>query len=182
MVTLFRSNDKLNGRKSVCDMFEIIWFYIIEYHVILSCYHRRSEKTVALKMLGTLADQVGSESYALSSLFESTVGKVKGTSTTFLIDIDYLEPTGDEKIDEENRLNTLDDVQKIIVLLQDWYNKRYWEHYAKMVKTKLLWTPNGYHILTSSFDTRILKENGYDYDIHKNNPTILYYSNNKLYG
>lgn len=36
-------------------------------------------------------------------------------------------------------------------------------------------TMNGYHLITEPFDTKVFGDRYPDIDVHKNNPTLLYY-------
>ena len=119
-----------------------------------------SYETCAIKAFKELADIVENGTYKkLLSLPETLAGKycAAGKDKRWIVDLDGKK--GDE-------------VQPYIDFIIEEYNQG---------KGKANWTittiptPNGSHLLVSPFDVREFKRRWPDIEIHKDNPTILYY-------
>ena len=122
-----------------------------------------SYKKCAIKMFKELADIVENGNYkGVLALPESLACKysANGGNKLWIIDLDGVK--------------TLDECQPyidfIISELNDGKAGSSWNWEIKPVPTV-----SGYHILVSPFDTRDFKQKWPDIDIHKNNPTVLYY-------
>lgn len=119
-----------------------------------------SYKTCALKMFKELADIVENESYKkILSLPETCAGKYTcgGENKRWIVDLDNVKDCNEAQpyIDE------------ILVA----YN----EGRSRGGEITFLRTVNGSHLLVSPFDMRAFKAKFPDIEIHKDNPTILYY-------
>ena len=120
-----------------------------------------SYKTCAIKGFKELADIVETGNYkALLSLPETLAGKytVGGELKRWIIDLDGI--SGEEACDPY-----------IDFLIQEYNNgkgKSGWE---------ILTVPtvNGSHLLVTPFDARDFKKKWPEFEIHKDNPTVLYY-------
>ena len=121
-----------------------------------------SYKKCAIKMFKELADIVENGNYkGILSLPETLAGKYSadGGIKLWIVDLDGVK--------------TLDECQPYIDFIIDIYNdgkgKPNWE-------IKPIPTVNGYHLLVSPFDVRDFKKKWSDIEIHKDNPTVLYYA------
>ena len=110
---------------------------------------RRSEYTIACTMVQMLWEYLTKHNHNLSRLYDSACGHDTGVERLWIIDID------DKDI-------VIDDIMNPILVRSLW---------KKEIRRWVNPTLNGYHIITTPFDLRILD---WKYDIHKNNPTLLY--------
>jgi hypothetical protein len=108
-------------------------------------------------MLKKVTDIIINKDYkSVRNAYPSTCGKFHNDpDKKWIIDVD----TNDIK-----EVNTL---TQSIRMIEPEGNKVY----------KILDTPNGYHIICSPFNTQRFSLLHPGYDIHKNNPTILYVQN-----
>lgn len=120
-----------------------------------------SYKKCAIKMFKELADLVENENYkGILSLPETLAGKYSADNglKLWIVDLDGVK--------------TLDDCQPYIdFIIEEYRNgkgRNDWE-------IKPLPTVNGYHLLVSPFDVRDFKKKWPEIEIHKDNPTVLYY-------
>lgn len=120
-----------------------------------------SYKKCAIKMFKELADIVENGSYKnILSLPETVAGKYNadGGSKKWIVDLDGV------KSDEECQPY----IDAIIEIYTDGKGERSWEISA-------IPTVNGHHLLVSPFDVREFKKKWPEIEIHKDNPTVLYY-------
>ena len=120
-----------------------------------------SYKRCAIKMFKELADVVENENYkAILSLPETLAGKYNTDwgGKLWIVDLDEI------KSEEE--------CEPYIKFIEGEFEKG---KGADEWFVKPLPTVNGYHLLVSPFDVRDFKKKWPNIDIHKNNPTILYY-------
>jgi hypothetical protein len=124
--------------------------------------NRRSDRKIALQALARLATMIASDQYKMRNLYDSIAGEFHSeTDKTWLIDIDYK--------DFEGRSSILETIHSAIRKLQIDAKK---EPLMHMIPTK-----NGYHLITRPFNLKMLEPirlGGTRFDIHKDNPTILY--------
>ena len=120
-----------------------------------------SYKKCAIKMFKELADVVENENFkAVLSLPETCAGKynVDGISKKWIVDLDDIKDEAE--------------IQEYVDFIENEYAM------GKGRKENPIWvvpTVSGTHLLVSPFDIRDFKKKWPNIDIHKNNPTILYY-------
>ncbi len=119
-----------------------------------------SYKTCAIKMFKELADIIDNESYKkILSLPETCAGKYTcgGENKKWIVDLDNIKT-------EENAKPYIEEIQKV-------YDE------GRSRGNGITWIPtvNGSHLLVSPFDMREFKKRFPTIEIHKDNPTILYY-------
>ena len=120
-----------------------------------------SYKKCAIKMFKELADLVENENYkGILSLPETLAGKYSADNglKLWIVDLD------DKKTEEEIKPF----VDFIVNQYKDGKGRPDWE-------IKPIPTVNGYHLLVTPFDVRNFKKKWPDIEIHKDNPTVLYY-------
>lgn len=116
----------------------------------------KSKKKTAIHMLRDLADcfEKGDFNY-IKRLWNTAAGTVPALQKRWIVDCDW----------------------------SDKFNQACLEHVIKIVNNSMpegdnviakIPTLNGVHLITKSFDSRLLKSEYPDIDIHKNNPTVLY--------
>lgn len=121
----------------------------------------RNAQEVAMECIKKYADLVANNNAFMgNSIWDSCCGstRAKGYKALWIVDVD----NPDEKV--------LNQVMDII------QSCKHAEHFNAYV----IRTVNGFHIISNGFDSREFKQalvaNGIDkVDIHKNNPTLLYY-------
>ena len=118
---------------------------------------KRSFKEVADKFLELFPSVYLSNPEGIKYLYDSACGqsRVEGNKL-FLVDIDTSDLHFIRKVKET--INSLEPEGNKIVLVNP--------------------TLNGFHIISTPFNTQKFKEIYEDIDIHKNNPTLLYYNSN----
>ena len=124
--------------------------------------NRRSDKKIALQMLARMAQMIASEQYNIRKLYYSIAGEYHSEQDkTWIIDID-MKPFDD-----------FDKIEKLINGLQPIGDK--------LIAT--IPTVNGFHMITRPFNLaefrKYMQLQGDTPDIHKDNPTLLYYSETK---
>lgn len=121
---------------------------------------RRSFKGVANKALeNTVHSFVSNEWIGIMRAYSSAAGQTYVSSDKqFVVDLDGF---------------TEEQVNKVILFINSLRGKQ--DEYGKIVQ-QTIQTLNGYHLITNAFDTSVFKKFYKDIDIHKNNPTLLYYS------
>ena len=118
---------------------------------------KKTYKDVGFQVLNTLAEYLSQENYhGVKHLYSTSVGRCKSSDKTFLVDIDTKEK---EFVDEcikyiNNECQPLDNTNKVVLTVP---------------------TLHGFHIITKPFDLKCFGEVYSNIDIHKNNPTLLYY-------
>jgi hypothetical protein len=124
--------------------------------------NRRSDRKIALQSLARLATMIASDQFKMRNLYDSIAGEFHSeTDKTWIIDIDYK--------DFKGRESTLEIIHRSIKKLQIDAKK---EPLMFIIPTK-----NGYHLITRPFNLKLLEPlqlGGTRFDIHKDNPTILY--------
>lgn len=124
--------------------------------------NRRSDKKIALQMLARMAQMIASEQYNIRKLYYSIAGEYHSEEDkTWIIDID-MKPFDD-----------FDKIEKLINGLQPTGDK--------LIAT--IPTVNGFHMITRPFNLaefrKYMQLQGGTPDIHKDNPTLLYYPETK---
>lgn len=120
-----------------------------------------SYKTCAMKMLKELVDVIENENYkGILSLPETVAGKYTcgGALKRWVVDLD------DIKTDEER--------EPFIRFILNEYNEGKGKANGEI---QVIPTVNGSHLLVTPFDVRDFKKKWPNIEIHKDNPTVLYY-------
>ena len=120
-----------------------------------------SYKTCAMKMLKELVDVIENENYkGILSLPETVAGKYTcgGALKRWVVDLD------DIKTDEE--------MEPFIRFILNEYNEGNGKANGEI---QVIPTVNGSHLLVTPFDVRDFKKKWPNIEIHKDNPTVLYY-------
>lgn len=123
--------------------------------------NRSSYKTGALKMLKELADILENGNYkGVLSLPETVAGKYTcaGSDKKWVVDLDGVTT-------DEGRRPYID-------FIMNEYNEGRGKPNGEIIVVP---TPNGSHLLVTPFDVRNFKRKWPDIEIHKDNPTVLYY-------
>lgn len=122
--------------------------------------NRRSFKKIALQTLKKVTDQIISEDYqAVRNAFESVCGlHASGKDKYWIIDVD-----------SKDYIDALIEISNIIYDINNNCSPE-GEKDVMVIPTK-----NGYHLITTPFNVSQWSDNGI-YDLHKNNPTVLYVS------
>jgi hypothetical protein len=116
----------------------------------------KSYKKVTLLSLEKMAKVICNEEWKYTKrIYESACGESLSTNRTWIVDVDFKDITKIEKLSK--LINECD--TEIIDKIE---------------------TPNGYHLITYPFNQEQFKLKkivhlDFDVDIHKNNPTVLYY-------
>ena len=119
---------------------------------------RRSLKEVANLSLELTAHTFVSQNWiGLRGVYSTACGKsLVSNDKKFIVDLDGLHP-GDEKYEE---------IKEFVKTLKGKSGERIVGEIETM---------NGYHLITEPFDTKVFSDKYPDIDVHKNNPTLLYY-------
>ena len=107
--------------------------------------------------MNTLAEYLSQENYhGVKHLYSTSVGRCKSSDKTFLVDIDTKEKEFVNECIECINIycQPFDNIHKVILTVP---------------------TLHGFHIITKPFDLRHFGESYPNVDVHKNNPTLLYY-------
>jgi len=116
----------------------------------------KSKKKVAIQMLQDLAQCFAKNDFNYTKrLWNTAAGTVSPFLKRWIIDCDITDEF------------TMEDKQNVINIVHESSPEGY-----KIIG--IIPTLHGYHIITTSFDSRRLKEEYPSIDIHKNNPTVLY--------
>lgn len=116
----------------------------------------KSKKKVAVQMLQDLAQCFSKNDFNYTKrLWNTAAGTVSPFLKRWIIDCDITEEF------------TMEDRQNVINIVHESNPEGY-----KMIG--IIPTLHGYHIITTPFDLRRLKEEYPNLDVHKNNPTVLY--------
>lgn len=121
-----------------------------------------SYKKCAIKMFKELADVVENGNYkGILSLPETVAGKYNadGADKRWIVDLDGIKD--------------LDEIRPYIYFIMNEYNEGRGKTSGEIVVVP---TVNGSHLLVSPFDVREFKKKWPDIEIHKDNPTVLYYA------
>ena len=120
-----------------------------------------SYKKCAIKMFKDLADVVENGNYkGILSLPETVAGKYNadGADKRWIVDLDGIKD--------------LDEIRPYIYFIMNEYNEGRGKTSGEITVVP---TVNGSHLLVSPFDVREFKKKWPDIEIHKDNPTVLYY-------
>ena len=114
---------------------------------------KQNHKDISLEMLSTLATRIKDGAVNQKGLFDSVVGKIPGREKRWVVDIDNI--SAKYLLEVLNVIDTIKPVGDKVL--------------------KVLPTKNGWHAITSRFDTREFSERFPQIDVQKKNPTLLYY-------
>lgn len=122
--------------------------------------NKRNKKTVALKTLALLAENISTEQYDVRNCYNSCCGTYHSDlEKTWVIDFDF------DKNDEEALL----DMQAKSIFIVELIGKTLREPIVYFIPTK-----NGMHLICPPFNVAEYKEKYSELSYHKDNPTILY--------
>lgn len=116
--------------------------------------NKRNSKVIALKMASDIIDKVASnQTNSLYKVYDSVVGQYhQDKDKTWLIDVDY---------------------PAVVALdIIEWIRDKMGNNLFKA----MIPTLNGFHVITKPFDIREFKIIYPTIDIHKDNPTLLYFN------
>lgn len=116
--------------------------------------NKRSYRKVALQTMALIAETIANNNYQIKNSYLSTCGKF-AEEKTFLIDVDYVDVNFD--------LNEMEECISELLM----------EARKKAVMHKVP-TKNGFHLITSGFNTEKFRVKYPMVSIHKDNPTVLY--------
>jgi len=116
--------------------------------------NKRSYRKVALQTMALIAETIANNNYQIKNSYLSTCGKF-AEEKTFLIDVDYVDVNFD--------LNEMEECISELLM----------EARKKAVMHKVP-TKNGFHLITSGFNTEQFRVKYPMVSIHKDNPTVLY--------
>ena len=116
--------------------------------------NKRSYKKVALRAMALMAETIANGNYQVKNSYLSACGSY-AEEKTFLLDIDY--------VDVDFDLNEM----------ENYIGELLMEARKKAVMHKVP-TKNGFHLITSGFNTEKFRMKYPSVSIHKDNPTILY--------
>lgn len=134
----------------------------------------RDAKKVAMQTLKRVVDHIISENHrAVKSAYASCTGEFHSDpDKSWIVDIDWKDWDGDE-VDRETLLSRGSMGEKLdsmISLLTDLQNETKKEPRLDIIPTK-----NGVHIITRPFNLQKFKGFHPSMDVHKDNPTLLYF-------
>jgi hypothetical protein len=124
--------------------------------------NRRSDKKIALQMLARMAQMIASEQYNTRKLYYSIAGEFHSEENkTWIVDIDTLD------------FQVVTRITNLITMLQPTGSK----------VEAIIPTVNGFHMITRPFNLSEFRKymglQGDTPDIHKDNPTLLYFQETK---
>jgi len=122
--------------------------------------NKRNKKKIALEFLRAITNNVSNESYDFNhkKIYQSVCGKYHSDNNkTWLVDVDNAD---------------WDYVRDISLSIMDLYKKSNKEGYNMIMINTL----NGYHIICSPFNLQEFKKQYKDVEVHKDNPTLLYFN------
>jgi len=114
---------------------------------------KQSHKDVSLNMLLALAQKIKDGQHNQKNLFDSVVGQLKTNEKRWIVDIDNSNGYHLAKV-----MATLLDIEPVGPKVE-----------------AVLPTKNGYHLITTKFNTKVFSEQFPEIDLQKKNPTLLYY-------
>jgi hypothetical protein len=114
---------------------------------------KQSHKDVSLDMLMALAQKIKDGQHNQKNLFDSVVGQLKTNEKRWIVDIDNSNGYHLAKV-----MATLLDIEPVGPKVE-----------------AVLPTKNGYHLITTKFNTKVFSEQFPEIDLQKKNPTLLYY-------
>ena len=142
--------DRMDEIIKLCDLFQA------RAYIRLS---RRNSETIAKKMIAELGLAFQNNSFQhLRKIYSTVVGKDKGLDNLRLIDVDF----------DSGVTFVTNPIRELGAILTDL--KPIGEKIIASIPTK-----NGVHIITKPFDLQAFKEIFTQMEIHKNNPTLLYF-------
>ena len=110
---------------------------------------------VSLSMMVDLAQRIQNGQHNQKGLFDSVVGQIKTGEKRWIIDVD--------------------DMMEASPIMMAYIDHECKPHGSKI--EAIIPTKNGHHLITKKFDVMKFKERYPNLDIHKRNPTLLYYPN-----
>ena len=116
--------------------------------------NKRSYRKVALQTMANIAERIANNDYEVKNAYLTTCGRF-AEERTFLLDIDYVDVTFD------------------LTEMEEYVGELLMEARKKAVMHKVP-TKNGYHLITSGFNTQKFGMKYPTVSVHKDNPTILY--------
>lgn len=118
--------------------------------------NRRSYRKLALQTIRKIADQMSNEEYShVANAYDSVCGAYSNEpNRKWVVDID------------EKSIDVVDECIKVIEDLQPLGKPKIYE---------VIETLNGYHIISAPFKLDDFRKT-FTYDVHKDNPTVLYIS------
>lgn len=131
--------------------------HLCEYFKARAYIHvqKQNHKDVGLNMMCELATRLKDGAINQKNLFDSVVGQLKTYEKRWIIDIDFKNEDYLEIVEEA--INSCEPVGEKII---------------EYIPTK-----NGFHIITKPFNTYQFRDKGYNDDIQKKNPTLLFLPN-----
>jgi hypothetical protein len=117
---------------------------------------KQNHKDVAMDMIVAIADRIKSGQINQKYVFDSVVGSVKAREKRWIVDVD---------VDKFNGSNAE---------MAFYINVHCMPFYQRKI-ISVVPTPNGVHLITKGFDVAKFKERYPYIEIHKKNPTLLYY-------
>lgn len=133
--------------KQLCEIFKARAYIHVQ---------RQNHRDVGLSMMVELATRLKDGASKQHNLFDSVVGQLKVAEKRWIIDID------DKDFDVRTIQIALSYTQPL-----DIENK----------VLAIIPTRNGSHLITTPFNVDEFRKKGYNQDIQKKNPTLLYYPN-----
>lgn len=114
---------------------------------------KQNHQDVSLDMIATLAERIKNGAKNQKNLFDSVVGQIKTNEKRWIVDVDTKDP-------------------EFIGLLV--HNLSFMQPEGNKVE-HVIPTKNGFHLITSKFNTMQFKERYPELDLQRKNPTLLYY-------
>jgi hypothetical protein len=140
--------------KELCEMFKARAYIHVQ---------KQSHHDVSLNMLVALAERIGNGQHRQQNLFDSVVGQLKTLEKRWIIDIDGI------SIDGFAHVPFYQEMRRYISELQN--------ETGKEVEMTFIRTRAGFHIIASPFNLQKFKERYPEVQVHKKNPTLLFYPN-----
>ena len=117
--------------------------------------NKRSRKTIALKYLEELARRISNEDYNIRNMYHSILGKYHSDSKKkWIVDVDDVD-------DVDDIVGKIEELQKEVEGTSGYIG--------------IVPTVNGFHIITTPFNISKFHRDYPDIEIHKDNPTLLFY-------
>jgi hypothetical protein len=142
--------------KELCELFKARAYIHVQ---------KQNHRDVSLDMLASLADRIKSGVSNQKGLFDSVVGQIKTQEKRWIVDVD----TKDELY--------LKKIKEFIYYLEP---MKFINSDTGEIENKIeavIPTKNGFHLITSKFNSMEFGKVYPDVDIQRKNPTLLYYPN-----
>lgn len=114
---------------------------------------KQNHQDVSLDMLAALAERIKNGAKNQKNLFDSVVGQIKTNEKRWIVDVDTKDP----------------DFIGLLI-----HNLSFMQPEGNKVE-HIIPTKNGFHLITSKFNTMQFKERYPELDLQRKNPTLLYY-------